>query len=432
MLGITDLAHARRFLADRGLATILLALACQGFTLTINGVGAPWIMRSYGLDQPAMARAFAWISLSALGAFLLARQADRVGRRRILVWAMTIGAVASMGAAWSRSLALFIVLDMIVVATAGGAVTCGVVWLAEASSSEDRATGQALAGLAIVLGSGPCVLLMPWLVRTDLSWRMLFLLSSAAVVVVPFLPRALAGPQGHHEGSTGSMTRFDRAHRSQAIALVGTTVLSTIATATMEAWRYLHMVADVGLTPAAASGLALGGGILGIAGFPLGTLASNRFGRVPTAAGFLILMTSAIGWSFLGPPPSGAHPWLWLGVGFSVTALAGNATTVAANTAINELFPAHFRATMFGWLNLAASIGRVVAQALVAVAAARLGGVSTAVGAMALTGPPAAALLLWFVPETLRPAPAAHQSPDNPSTPPTPPGPPGPPAPAVP
>ena len=49
--------------------TLLAALAFQGFALAINGVAAPWMMTSFGLDQAGMARAFAWISLSAIGAF---------------------------------------------------------------------------------------------------------------------------------------------------------------------------------------------------------------------------------------------------------------------------------------------------------------------------------------------------------------------------
>src|SRR5690349_13606688 len=52
---------------------LLAALAFQGFALAINGVAAPWMMESFALDQAGIARAFAWISLSALGAFVLAR-----------------------------------------------------------------------------------------------------------------------------------------------------------------------------------------------------------------------------------------------------------------------------------------------------------------------------------------------------------------------
>src|SRR5436190_13900392 len=91
----SDLARARRMIFDRGRAAVLAALCYQGFVLAMNGVSAPWMMRSFGLDQASIARAFAWISVSSIGAFALARAADKVGRRRILMWSLSSGSVAS-------------------------------------------------------------------------------------------------------------------------------------------------------------------------------------------------------------------------------------------------------------------------------------------------------------------------------------------------
>ncbi len=390
---------------------MLAVLACQGFTLAITGVSAPWLMESFGLDQAAMARQFAWLSLSALGTFGLARAADRIGRRPILMGCLGIGALASIGAALATSLPVFIACDIVVVAAAGASVACGVVWIAEGTSRRGRAAGQGFAGIAVVLGSGPAVVLMPWLAGTSPGWRVLFGLSALSALLIPLLPHDVEPEPG--ESPRHQWRLLDPALRARATALILTTILSTIATATVDAWRYVHMVTDVGLSPAAASTIVIVAGVVAMIGFPIGTLASNRLGRIPTAAAFLVLMTLAISWSFFGPPPLGPRPWVWFGAGFILVALAGNAITVASNTAINELFPSTFRATIFGGLNVAGAAGRVAAQTLVAVMASRLGSGAMAVAVLALAGLPAAALLVWLVPDTLEVRDASSSAPPN-------------------
>src|SRR5712671_1201926 len=57
---------------------IVILLIYQGYCLSIVGVASPWIAQSFALDPPALARMFAWMSLSALGSFILSRLADRV------------------------------------------------------------------------------------------------------------------------------------------------------------------------------------------------------------------------------------------------------------------------------------------------------------------------------------------------------------------
>jgi MFS family permease len=168
------------------------------------------------------------------------------------------------------------------------------------------------------------------------------------------------------------------------------------------------MVSDARLAPATASTLIVLAGMAAMIGFPLGTLASNRFGRVRSTAGGLLTMTAAISVVFWGPPRSTEHRWLWFGAGFFIIALSGNAITVAANTAINELFPSTFRATMFWALNVAGSLGRVGAQAPVAALATHVSTASTAVGVLALAGMPAAVPLVALLPEPLERGDAAR------------------------
>jgi len=127
----------------------------QGFTMAILGTGASWIAQSFGLDQSGIARSFAWISLSAFGALALSRMADRVGRRRVVLWAMAGTPLSALGAALAPRLEWLVVASICMYAFLGAAIAGGIVMLAEELAIQDRARGQSYAALAGALG-GEC------------------------------------------------------------------------------------------------------------------------------------------------------------------------------------------------------------------------------------------------------------------------------------
>jgi MFS family permease len=142
---------------------MLSMLALQAFALTINGVAAPWIMRSFHLNQASLARLFAVISVSAIGALILTRLFDVIGRRRVLRWCAVATSLGAIGAALSPNLIAFTVCELMLNASASAAIAAGVVVIAEKLVPAERAAGQGLAGIAVRIGSGVSVALMPLL-----------------------------------------------------------------------------------------------------------------------------------------------------------------------------------------------------------------------------------------------------------------------------
>ena len=51
--------------ARRTVVAICGMLYYQGYTMAINGIGAPWIAKSFNLGESGIARLYAWISISA-------------------------------------------------------------------------------------------------------------------------------------------------------------------------------------------------------------------------------------------------------------------------------------------------------------------------------------------------------------------------------
>ena len=78
---------------------IVILLLYQGYTLSIVGIASPWIAKSFALDESKLARLFAWMAISAFGSLLLARLADRVGRRLVILGALILAPLFSAGAA---------------------------------------------------------------------------------------------------------------------------------------------------------------------------------------------------------------------------------------------------------------------------------------------------------------------------------------------
>src|SRR6201982_2456728 len=72
------------------IAAIVILLVYQGYSLSVVGVASPWIAKSFSLSQAELAELFAWMSLSAFGSLILARLADRVGRRRIILSSLVL------------------------------------------------------------------------------------------------------------------------------------------------------------------------------------------------------------------------------------------------------------------------------------------------------------------------------------------------------
>src|SRR5271154_3520726 len=95
-----EAVSARRLI--RSIATVL---CFEGFTMSINGIGSPWIAKDFHLREAGIAGLFAWISLAALGALGLSRMIDRVGRRRVLLVCMAGTAVSALAAAFSTNIA---------------------------------------------------------------------------------------------------------------------------------------------------------------------------------------------------------------------------------------------------------------------------------------------------------------------------------------
>jgi MFS family permease len=386
---------------------IVLLLLYQGYTLSIVGIASPWIAKSFALDETKLAKLFAWMAVSAFGSLALARLADRIGRRRVILGALVLAPLFCAGAALAPTAATFAVFEILVSALLGGSVSSAIVLLAEELPVRQRARGQAFAALASAIGGVIGYIIIPFLLSWNYSWRWLLAPSAAGILLVaPVAAMLPSESQWSRAASSGSAKRshiydiFHSIYRRRSIALLSCAALDTIAGTAVNGWLYFQAVQILGLSPAAASTLVVTGMVVGMVGFPLGAWTSERFGRVPTVAwmgGAAWLGAFAF---YLGPPAFVRWPFMWLMIVYCWFKVATDVMTVGANSAATELFPAALRTTMIGWQGMTAAAFSMLAQILIAALIGPFGGLARVIRFLALLGIPSALIFGLFIDET--------------------------------
>jgi putative MFS transporter len=389
------------------IAAIALLQIYQGYTLSIPGVASPWIAASFHLDEASLARLFAWMSTSAVGSLVLARMADRVGRRTIILTSLALVPIFSAGAALSPRPVLFAVFEILVSALLGGSVSSAIVLLAEELPVNRRARGQAAAAFASAVGGILPFPLIPAVVSSGLSWRWMLLPSVVGLGLIYPISRMLPEPAIWTRTAAAQVTPktsfydiFHPLYRRRALTLLVCAALDTMAGTAVNGWLYFEAVSIIGLFPARASLLVMIGMGVGMLGFPAGAWTSERWGRVPTVAYF-----GGAAWLgalafYHGPPASFAFPTLWLLSGYCWFKVGSSIMTVGANSAATELLPAPLRTTMVGWQMITGAVFSILAQVLIAALIGPMRGLTNVIKYFALLGIPSAIIFGLFIDET--------------------------------
>ena len=393
--------------AWRAVVMLLVVLAFQGYAAAIPTIAAPWFSKDFNLSQPEMAHVFAGFALSSFGALALARMADRVGRRRVLSWSAVAMPIAALCAALSRDVILFVASIVAVEAFLGAALACSVVMLAELLPIARRADGQSWAGLATAVGGGLCVFLAPVYSGFEISWRWLMAIPVAGIAVLPMVVRSIPESARWERliSENGGRTThfydiFARPYRRRSITIIVCSLLAAFSAEGVNSYSYFHAVSVVGLSADFASAFTIVGGGLGMIGFPIGAWASEQFGRVRTIV-VCGTITSIVALAyFWGPPIHFEHPAIWLGGAFLLMNATTNATLVASNAAVTELFPTALRGTILGWFALMAAFGALTAERTIARFAFATAGVSVITGWLSLLGISGVILFGMLIEET--------------------------------
>lgn len=386
-------------------AAILAVAAYRGYVEAVPGTTAPLVRGSFGLGESELASVMGLVAVSSVASIGIGRLFDRHGRRPVLLACVLAIPLFSLASAVATSLSVYVAAQIALFALASAMLAGASVTIAESMPDSMRAAALARVGILDAIGGGAAIVLLPLVIDLPGSWRWLWFAAVLPVLGFGVLRRSL--PESDrwrearsHEPREGRGLRViaSPAHRSRAVHVTGSFLCLQVSNGALLFWPYYHALEGVGLSPAVASSMVVGGGLVGLLGFTLGGRLAEAFGRrATTLAGTLAAVAAGI-WFYTTAGGTSALVSL---VPAYVLLLASTAVAaVASQTATLELFPTGVRATAAAWLGVLTALGAVLAHFIVASLAARVGGLPAAVAIVGCVGIPGA---FWFalrIPET--------------------------------
>lgn len=391
MLALAVVAFAAGFGQFGAVAT--LGDVARGFGHVVHG---DRIADQAGLSGTELGLGLAVLRLASLAGLPIAGAADRLGRRRVMLGAVTVGLLLTIAAAGSPGYWWFVVILALGRPALSGALSVSQVAAVEETSTHDRAKAVALIAAAYAVGSGVTVELHS-LAKGVLGFRGIFALAVVPLLLLAVVGRRVAEPERFSlvaaaEHPTPVLGPVARPYRRR-LAIVATLAFA-VAVVAGPANSFLFLYAQnvrhlVGWQTAVMVVVA---GAAGFGGLAAGRWLADHVGRRPTAAVGLALIALAATLTY-----SGSKPALLLGYVAGVT--TGSIFAPAAGALSNELFPTAVRASVAGW-NVAAGVLGATAGLLVFGALADVNN-RFSVAALATFLPVIPAVLLFrLVPET--------------------------------
>jgi AAHS family 4-hydroxybenzoate transporter-like MFS transporter len=365
------------------------AVFVEGFDAQAIGYVAPVLSRNWGLKAGALGPVFAAGLLGlALGSFLFAPLADRIGRRPVILWSTLSFGLLTVATGFCQNIETMLIVRVLTGLGLGAAMPNAIALTAEYSPQRTRATavtllmcgfglGAATGGLVAAqileragwptvfyIGGGWTLLLVPLLAaRLPESVRFLALVPAKAPQLAATLARIdptldfkeIAVTQQPLHGSMRRLRDLFATGRTRLTVLLWVVYFMSLLDLFLLAnWlpTVIHAAGVSVGTAAVASAMLQIGGI--VASFLLGPLI-DRFGAfrvLPVVYVFGAICIATIG--FVGSAVALIFITVF-GAGFAIVGSQNCNNAVAAS-----LYPTEARATGIGWALAIGRIGSIV------------------------------------------------------------------------
>jgi MFS family permease len=333
-----------RFTAsDRQIVAVIWAAGLvQGFAQSQASATLPFTRAGLGLTEGEMSLLLGIARLAAFAALPLGWIGDHRGRRKPLLWSVTLVVVGGTLAGLALEAWQFGTAQAILRTGTAGMGGLAIVLLAEQVSPVIRAYAIAFYGAAVSLGSGLALMTLPLADGGGESWRIPHLLIALGFLILPLLMRAIPEsrvfiedhePAGHWRDLVGGIW----AGRFWVVAIIGLFVSAFSAVAL--AFSTTRMIEHLGLSTGSTVIIALLGGTLGGLGFFVGGHLADAWGRRRTTVVSLLLALAGglvIYWSASVP---------LIIVAVMVSSFGTFAFVPAGGSHRTELFPTGLRAS---------------------------------------------------------------------------------------
>ena len=389
----------------RLLAAVTASTFFEGFDQGILAVVAPYVAHDFALGPDRLGLVLSLIGVGAVLALAITMQADRYGRRRLLLFTVAGYGIGTGLTALAQGPVDFVLLQLLTRMFLFAEIALAIVVVAEEVPARHRGFALSLLLAAQVAGGSLASFAFGPLAAAGHSWRAMYALGLLPLALVVALRIGIretarfaaldrAGQVAKIRGSPLAIWRAP--HRRPLVLCVLLFGLIGAHVSTFPSFYAYFLVHERGFAPAQVSttfGMAL---LMGIPAIPLSGWLLDRWGRrVVGVAGPLLgaaglLLAFNAGGSTLAITLTGM-----LGV------LIGTSILPVQLVYVPELFPTAMRANAAGWISNGAGRALVIAApGITGALAAWSGSVGTAASMMAVCGIAASALVYAAMPET--------------------------------
>jgi MFS family permease len=387
------------------LGLVSLVSLFEQYDVYLFALNLAHIQRELGIPEAQLGLLGGVVRAGALGAVLVTLAADRLGRRRLLLFTVLAYTLLTGLTAFSPNVTWFVVCQTLARVFAAAETLIAVVVIAEEFDPQHRGWGIGALGAITACGAGLAALMFGFVDVLPGGWRALYLVGLLPLLALAWWRRsmpetdrflALERERGAALRATPALEPFAALFRSypRRLLALGAAVFVVgfaIAPASFFAPKYLQDVH--GWSPGWVAALNFGGGAFAIIGNPLAGHLSDRFGRRPVTALFALVAALAVIGFFASGGLVLAPLWVLLifgGMGTEVTLAAYGA----------ELFPTSNRSTASGVRAFALTVGLVLGLAAVSALYPLLGSNWSALLALGALAPLVAAVVWFGFPET--------------------------------
>lgn len=386
-------SYQRRLFVFLGVATFF-----EGYDLIAITQVLPNLRADLGVSRSGAGVLVACTNLGAVAAWVLVRQADRWGRRRLLNLTIAGYTVTTFASGLAPDVYTFGVLQFLARTFLLGEWAVAMVYAAEEFPAERRGLVIGLIQAFSTLGSVVCAGVAPLLLASEWGWRSVYFVGIAPLVIVGWARRNLRETRRYEEASGEARPSFSAVLRGpygRRVLLLGLVWTLTYA-CTQNAitfWKEFA-VAERGFSDAeVGASVALAAVVSMPLVFGVGKLL-DAIGRKPAAA--IVFCTTAAGVA----GAYGLHGRVALTAALTLGVFGVAAVLPVLTAFTTELFPTRMRSDAYAWANhLLGRVGHVLSPAAIG-AFAETAGWGATLRATALLPLLALVLILARLPET--------------------------------